>query len=106
MMNVRQADGLATCWRIGAGKDRAEEAVAHTVYTQLKAGLPGAVTVGMPTPRRSRWPVEVGRTVVLLGLTSLFTDISSEMVSTVLPLYLVIHLGFTPLQLGIVDGLY
>jgi MFS family permease len=48
----------------------------------------------------------VSRTVVLLGLTSLFTDISSEMVSTVLPLYLVFVGGFSPLAFGVVDGLY
>lgn len=46
----------------------------------------------------------VSRTVILLGLTSMFTDISSEMVATILPLYLVITLGFTPLQYGVVDG--
>jgi MFS family permease len=50
--------------------------------------------------------LRVSHTVVLLGLTSLFTDISSEMVSAVLPLYLVLHLGFTPLHFGLVDGLY
>ena len=50
--------------------------------------------------------LRVSRTVVLLGLTSLFTDISTEMVSAVLPLYLVLHLGFTPLRFGLVDGLY
>jgi MFS family permease len=49
--------------------------------------------------------IRVARNVVLLGLTSLFTDISSEMVATILPLYLVYTLGFTPLQFGIVDGL-
>jgi hypothetical protein len=48
----------------------------------------------------------VGRTVLLLGLTSFFTDISSEMVATVLPLYLVFGLGFSPLAFGVVDGLY
>lgn len=48
----------------------------------------------------------VPRTVVLLGLTSLLTDVSSEMVAAVLPLYLVYAAGFTPLQLGVVDGLY
>ena len=48
----------------------------------------------------------VPRTVVLLGMTSLLTDISSEMVAAVLPLYLVYAAGFTPLQLGIIDGLY
>ncbi len=54
---------------------------------------------------RQSWP-RVSRNVVFLGLTSLFTDISSEMVSTVLPLYMVYTLGMAPLQFGIVDGLY
>jgi len=48
----------------------------------------------------------VGRTVILLGVTSLLTDISSEMVSAVLPLYLLYQLQASPLQLGIVDGIY
>jgi MFS family permease len=48
----------------------------------------------------------VARTVVLLGLTSLITDISAEMVSTVLPLYLVYVGGFSPLAFGVVDGIY
>jgi MFS family permease len=52
--------------------------------------------------RRAR----VSRTVLLLGVCSLLTDISSEMVTTILPLYLVTTLGFTPLQFGVVDGLY
>lgn len=41
---------------------------------------------------RGRARQAVGRTVLLLGLTSLFTDISSEMVATILPLYLVFTL--------------
>jgi MFS family permease len=48
----------------------------------------------------------IPRTVVLLGLTSLLTDVSSEMVSAILPLYLVYAAGFSPLALGVVDGLY
>ena len=48
----------------------------------------------------------VSRTVVLLGLTSMFTDISSEMVAAILPLYLVFGLGLSPLAFGVVDGLY
>jgi MFS family permease len=48
----------------------------------------------------------VARNVVLIGLVSLLTDISSEMVTAVLPLYLVLSLGASPLQFGIVDGLY
>jgi MFS family permease len=48
----------------------------------------------------------VGSTVVLLGLVSLLTDISSESVSAVLPLYLTAVLGLSPLAYGFVDGLY
>ena len=47
----------------------------------------------------------VGTTVLLLGLVSLLTDISAEMVTTVLPIYLITNLGFTPLQYGFIDGL-
>jgi MFS family permease len=55
--------------------------------------------------RRLPW-VAVGRNVIALGFTSFFTDVSSEMVTTVLPVYLVLHLGLTPLQFGFLDGLY
>ena len=48
----------------------------------------------------------VGSTVVLLGLVSLMTDVSSESVSAVLPLYLTAVLGLSPLAYGFVDGLY
>jgi MFS family permease len=48
----------------------------------------------------------VSRNVVLLGLTSLFTDISSEMLTAVLPLYFMLELRMTPLQFGLIDGLY
>jgi MFS family permease len=48
----------------------------------------------------------VPRNVIGLGFTSLFTDISSEMVGAVLPMYLVLFLKLSPLQFGLVDGLY
>ncbi|WP_406057441.1 MFS transporter [Streptomyces sp. NBC_01077] len=44
-------------------------------------------------------------TVLALGAVSLVTDISSEMVTAVLPLYLVLGLGLSPLQFGLLDGL-
>jgi MFS family permease len=56
--------------------------------------------------RSARRRVRVSRNVVLLGLTSLLTDVSAEMVATVLPIYLVLELGASPLQYGLVDGLY
>lgn len=46
------------------------------------------------------------RVVVLLGLTSLLTDVSSEMLTAVLPVFLVLQLGLSPAQFGLVDGLY
>jgi MFS family permease len=47
----------------------------------------------------------VGSTVIFLGLTSLLTDISSEMVTATLPLYLLLTLRLAPLQFGLIDGL-
>lgn len=54
---------------------------------------------------RFRWS-SVGQTVLLLGATSLFTDISAEMISATLPLYLLLTLRLSPFQVGVADGLY
>src|SRR3982751_6227038 len=48
----------------------------------------------------------VHRTVWALGITSLLTDVSSEMVASILPMYLVLQLGMQPLAFGIIDGMY
>jgi len=64
--------------------------------------LPGAQAAGPADTARAG----VSATVVLLGLTSLFTDISSEMVAAVLPLFATAQLALTPLAYGVVDGLY
>ncbi|WP_431961113.1 MFS transporter, partial [Actinacidiphila sp. bgisy160] len=45
-------------------------------------------------------------TVLVLGTVSLITDVSSEMVTAVLPLYLVAGLGLSPLGFGLLDGVY
>ncbi len=44
--------------------------------------------------------------VIALGLVSLFTDVSSEMVTAVLPAYLVLGLHLSFAQYGVLDGLY
>jgi MFS family permease len=44
--------------------------------------------------------------VISLGFTSLFTDISSEMVNSLLPAWLVLHLHMSPMQYGVIDGIY
>jgi MFS family permease len=65
------------------------------------------VTSGLGNAARALrvWRV-VAPNVVALGATSLVTDISSEMITAVLPLYLVLTLGLTPLQFGVIDGMY
>jgi hypothetical protein len=55
---------------------------------------------------RSLFSARVPPIVWFLGLTSFLTDISSEMLVSSLPGYLVLHLGLTPLTYGVVDGLY
>lgn len=48
---------------------------------------------------------DVDRNVLFLGLTSLLTDVSSEMLSAVVPMYMISSLGFSGLGFGIFDGL-
>lgn len=43
--------------------------------------------------------------IILLGITSLLTDISSEMVYPILPVYLVSKLGASPAILGLIEGI-
>jgi len=73
----------------------------------------GRNSAGQPSPEESNddespwprgYPPAAGATVWGLGLTSFLTDISSEMVASILPAYLVLHLGMTPLAFGVVDG--
>lgn len=58
------------------------------------------------TAKFPRLTAAVPANVVALGVVSLVTDISSEMVTAVLPFYLVLVLGLSPLAFGLVDGLY
>lgn len=62
-----------------------------------------------PARARTRAPSggrAVAGTVVLLGIVSMFTDISSESVNAVLPLYLTAVVGLGPLAYGFIDGIY
>ncbi|MCR2815829.1 MFS transporter [Microbacterium jiangjiandongii] len=54
-------------------------------------------------PRGAR---TVSSTVVTLGIVSLLTDISSESVAAVLPLYITGVLGLSTIAFGVLDGLY
>ncbi|MEU6758851.1 MFS transporter [Streptomyces sp. NPDC046685] len=57
-----------------------------------------------PAPQGVRRRVPAA--VLALGAVSLVTDVSSEMVTAVLPLYLVLDLGLSPLQFGFLDGMF
>ncbi|MGB8944032.1 MAG: MFS transporter, partial [Streptomyces sp.] len=75
---------------------------------KAKAG-PQAEAEAEPPTAKSKTKTKRGRVagpVIALGAVSLVTDISSEMVTAVLPLYFVLQLGLSPLQFGFLDGLY
>src|SRR3954452_14544780 len=47
----------------------------------------------------------ITRNVVVLGWVSFFTDVASEMLYPVMPLFLVGTLGASPMLLGFIDGI-
>ncbi|MFF8428182.1 MFS transporter [Streptomyces sp. NPDC016566] len=73
-----------------------------------RANTPGAPASadGAVRPSAGRRRAVVAPTVLALGSVSLVTDVSSEMVTAVLPLYLVTGLGLSPLGFGLLDGIY
>ncbi|MFC8435721.1 MFS transporter [Streptomyces sp. NPDC057253] len=65
----------------------------------------GTEAAAAPDTRPARRPAVVPSTVLALGAVSLITDVSSEMVTAVLPLYVVAGLGLSPLGFGLLDGI-
>lgn len=61
---------------------------------------------GAVRPLAGRRRAALAPTVLALGTVSLVTDVSSEMVTAVLPLYLVTGLGLSLLGFGLLDGVY
>jgi MFS family permease len=55
-----------------------------------------------PDSAATRLPVSV----YALGGTSLLTDVSTEMVASILPVYLLVALRLSPAEYGLVDGLF
>ncbi|HEY7437834.1 MAG TPA: MFS transporter [Acidimicrobiia bacterium] len=66
--------------------------------------VPRSEDRGERPDRRGWW--HVGPNVIALGMTSLVTDISSEMVNSIIPLYLVFQLRMSPLAFGVFNGVY
>lgn len=67
---------------------------------------PARDAVTRSPPRAPRGVRTVSSTVVTLGIVSLLTDISSESVAAILPLYITGMLGLSTIAFGFLDGLY
>jgi MFS family permease len=72
------------------------------VYVSLR-DRPGA---DEPSETGKKVARRVSSTVILLGIVSMLTDISSESVSSILPLYLTAVVGLSPVAYGFLDGMY
>ncbi|MCT9818982.1 MFS transporter [Microbacterium sp. W1N] len=72
------------------------------MYISL-TGSPAPATGERRAPRGVR---TVSSTVITLGVVSMLTDISSESVSAILPLYITGFLGLSTIAFGVLDGLY
>src|SRR5215218_2443658 len=56
------------------------------------------------TQRAAATPRTLGRNVVTLGIVSLFTDASSEMIYPLLPIFLTATLGASAAAVGAIEG--
>lgn len=87
--------------------DRATPARGKRTARTAQAGQPGAPgDAPHAKGRAGRRAPAIAPVVLALGTVSLITDVSSEMVTAVLPLYLVAGLGLSPLGFGTLDGVY
>ncbi|MFI0481413.1 MFS transporter [Actinomadura sp. 9N215] len=69
-------------------------------------GTPSSSGSGEPSKARRRMAGRVPGTVVVLGFVSLLTDVSTEMVTAVLPLFITVGLGLSPMAFGVLDSVY
>ncbi|WP_328912155.1 MULTISPECIES: MFS transporter [unclassified Streptomyces] len=85
------------------------ESPAPPVSAKSPAASDTASDTASPAGRRARgtwWRAGVDANVLALGSVSMVTDISSEMITAVLPMYVIFTLGLSPLQFGALNGMY
>ena len=80
------------------------------MYISLSDVKPTAPEPGAPAAPGRR-PTKTATTrvssvVIALGIVSMFTDISTESVSAILPLYITGVIGLSTVAYGVIDGLY
>ncbi|WP_246259449.1 MFS transporter [Streptomyces typhae] len=102
-MYLSTTDAVATA-RTGS-KSKSTSTSTSLVKAEAEAGT-GAGPGAGPGTGAGTGRGRVTGPVLALGAVSLVTDISSEMVAAVLPLYFVLGLGLSPLAFGFLDGLY
>lgn len=94
--------------RSGTIKQRifSSRSVAATKATSMYYSESGINPKTHAVSLRAQSRAKVSAIIYFIGLTSLMTDISSEMVASVLPIYLFTVLRLSPFEFGLIDGLY
>ncbi len=77
-----------------------DEPVEESAGTGIQAPVPVKATT-----RRSLRPFRLSPVILSLGVVSMLTDVSSESVAAILPLYLTGFLGLSTIAFGIIDGI-
>jgi MFS family permease len=70
--------------------------------TSIDSSAPPVRTPPLSGPARSRW---LNRSILGIGLASLFSDLSHEMATTILPLYLAQQIAASASALGLIEGI-
>ena len=77
---------------------------ANSADTAVETGPAGPQDSPPAHPHKTA--TRVSSVVIALGIVSMLTDVSSESVSAILPLYITGVLGLSTIAYGFIDGLY
>ena len=106
MVSDCQADLRCTCGRVferqTAGCASRPPETEHVRHPAQRAQTVTDEKGSKSVPQRRQIPAAV----LAFGVVSLLTDVSSESVAAVLPLYITAVLGMGPLAYGFIDGIY
>src|SRR6185369_7782653 len=104
---LRSANALSmprlTQWQGSANCARIESGCGDGVGTMLVCRSSTTDPMATFEVKRS-FPKRLPGTVVSLGLVSMFMDVSSEMIHSILPLFLTTVLGVSTLSVGVIEG--
>lgn len=86
--------------------DRGKAAATDEAPDEATGAQQDQQAPGSPASRTRVATTRVTSVVIALGIVSMLTDISSESVSAILPLYITGVLGLSTIAYGFIDGLY